>query len=81
MRFEPYPPTLCKSSQKSLLAIRILELLTPVTRLSGDEYMKPPVPGELLTVDNGEGYVPWAFRTRTPVIKKAIADLLQSSAT
>ncbi|KAF5312283.1 hypothetical protein D9619_002443 [Psilocybe cf. subviscida] len=84
VRFEPYPPTPHNGKYKHqpLLALRILELLTPVTRLTDDEYMMPPVPGELLTVDyRGKGHVPWAFRTSKPSIEKAIMELLPHLAT
>ncbi|KAF5312813.1 hypothetical protein D9619_002452 [Psilocybe cf. subviscida] len=80
VRLEPYPLTPYGSKYKPypLLSIRVLELLTPVMCLSDDDYMLPPVPGELLTVEyNRRGYMPWGFRTNDPLIQKTITDLLQ----
>lgn len=85
VRVEPYdPPMMGKggSKNKPLLAMRVLELLTPVKQLSQDNYMQPPVAGELVTVNyRSEGlYEPWVFGSRAST-HKAFNDFINSSTT
>lgn len=50
---------------KPVLAMRVLELLTPVAQISDSDYMGPIVPGELITVKRGglRHYDPEAYYT------------------
>lgn len=78
-QFEEYPGLPHGHNRRSpLMALRFLEIFTPVRRLSDDEYMQSPKPGELLTVRQGNTgeYAPWGFNPTNATARKVIQDLI-----
>ena len=80
MRFEEYPGLPIGNNPGSpLLALRFLEILTPL-KVFGDTYAAAPKEGELFTTRGHTGkYAPWGFNPVKPSKRKALTDWIAQS--
>jgi hypothetical protein len=77
VQLEEYPTSdLCEPGlqREPVFALRILEFLSPIKRLSSDNNVLDPVPGQLLMHRYGSAYAPWGYSPRNPDIRKIITD-------
>lgn len=81
MQLEEYPALdLCQLGlqREPVFALRILEFLTPIKRLSSDNEVLDPVPGQLLMHRYRSVYAPWRYSPRNLNIRKVIADWISA---
>ncbi|KAF5328716.1 hypothetical protein D9619_011733 [Psilocybe cf. subviscida] len=86
VQLEEYPASELHNpgfKHRPVLALRILEFLTPIKRLSSDTKVPDPVPGQLLMRRyHGSGeYVPWSYSPRAPDTCSTIADWIRAQST
>ncbi|KAF5328799.1 hypothetical protein D9619_011522 [Psilocybe cf. subviscida] len=84
---EPYPYPASGSRSKATApccALRILEFLTPVKRLSANDVILDPVPGQLLMHryrKSRHDYAPWGYSPSKAGTRTAITDWIRAQST
>ncbi|KAF5315186.1 hypothetical protein D9619_006934 [Psilocybe cf. subviscida] len=79
-RLERYPQNLLKvsPSKSPLLALRFLEMLTPIRRVNDTNHILKPTAGMLhLTRQRGGGYLPWGYNPTHPEIREKLMAFME----
>jgi hypothetical protein len=81
IRLEEYPTSLMPTaSLKPFSAMRILEMLMPLKRLSADDDILDPMPGELLMKKSWDcHHRPWGYKPTKRDARKAGDDWIAQS--
>lgn len=84
-RLEQYPDNLLRkvpSSKSPILALRFLELLTPIRRLNDTNHILKPTADMLhLTRQRGGGYLPWGYNPKHPEIREKLLSFVRQTPT